>query len=1496
MQQPTEIQQPQVESESLAEDTAATAANTKYPVLNVDPDKQVNIGADTTQVDLSGAQIAQHFTATVENRDENDNDSDQKDNTHQQTIDSKGNISLTTINPHKNFSSPGNSTNVTGHQVAHVSFEHEIDFSHNFSMSGDLGAGSKETGGADSVGFVFAPGDPSAATKGGSGGQLGLGGLDNAFGFVFDEYYNGNFNDPSRSPYVGWRTTDGSGNLQSVSSSQDWKAASQIDLDHAATATNDFTMNYDATTKTLTVVLKGYSFQKTISDTSTGYSISVSASTGGSSNDYSARIESFSYTPKTIPLTINLVDNAEGGALLNKTQANVVANIGDTISVFSTQAAADRAVAEGIVTNPALVALLPTDSSGNVYVIDKAPVDGNEGTAKSFGDTKLADSTYYTYTVTDKDNQSMTVPVRLAFTAIVTPIDSSTQKAIPGLDPVSVVAVAGEPVLVQIAGYTPTSVILAAPTDGQKTANDNLLIDQTTIATDTQTTQTTANALGHYYSASGQTVDGKTVTGAATVGTGQNIATGLTNGQNTASDTSATAIGKDNYYWSNVGNAAATDSTTEGQRQATQSVLVPTKVTLDAYNQQAVTYQDQAETYKKQAQDLFDKFIAIGGLTAEQKKSAQDSLDALIATYTQASEKNQAAQQAFADAENSTDDATIYSKGQLGYANLQAVKNLLVQFSTDLTTLKASDDKTASSLATLSSQTIEFGGTIGPVTADLGEGFGSQYGSQTIKMPDGTIIFVNQDDSTDQTANPTAVGKYFINLTEAGRTYLKNLDPSQTNANIGLFLSGALTIKAKETQATLKDVSVTYGDTPVVQGNFGQGGVDQALETGDYEILDSDYNDVTGQRLQVGQKYTIQYTATKQASLEKSTTNYVYASTDSSKPSFGTAKLKVVPKDITVTAQNIGITYGDSNPELGLTTDAQGELLQGDSLEDLHVTLTRNGGDEAGTYQITGTQDPSVTSNYYVVTVNPGTFNIAKKRVTVVVNPQTKVFGDEKDPDLTFTVANDSDETISVPDLGVTLARDAGENVGSYAIGLDPNAKTNSNYDVTVKTSKLTITPAKATITVKPTTSTYGDIPVLTGISNVTEQGPITTDAFEFVNADGIGVAPADLQAGEYTLQLTPKALKDLNPNYTFSLVNDKFTVKPRQITVQVTNQVKAAGDDDPANTVTLTSGSLKEGDALTTEGLKLKYSRSENEAVGTYSIDAKAANPNYDVTVLPGTLTILGVTVDKQGNKTTTQKDVDGNVTQITKQWADKSATVYSFDPKTRQVTISEQVKGRPDKTQTSALPVKQVVFQDGNDTFTEVDVTDPNNPHITHYRVNPSSASDQPTKLQTPVTTDGNTVDLAKLVGDNPLLTDMPRAVARNGKKIVGHVSLAPVIKSVRPGRTSRAKQLATEQRRLHLTKARSDVHAQNLAVTRQAGQLRQQQVHFDQLADQGLLRGPSTLTDTQLGKQERTQKAGQTSLPQTSESQVNGWQLLGLTLLGWLCLPFRRKHPME
>ncbi|MGQ2375867.1 lectin-like domain-containing protein [Companilactobacillus zhachilii] len=303
------VKAPQTTSQSI---NATDTSIDKYPVLS--PGKNVNVGADTTQVDLTADQIAGHFTATLENRGgrngDMDKDNDPTDNIHKIPIGADGTVSLTSNDSHPYYTSAGNSYSVNGHQVAHVSFEHEIDFSHDFSMSGALGIGSKNSGGADSVGFIFAPGAPAKATQGGSGGMLGLQGLDDAFGFVFDEYSNPEYNDPGSSsygddfvPYVGWRTTNNYGNLQGVSSDSEWKKTSDLILNRSQGNTlNDFTMDYSSNTKTLTVQLGGQTFTRSITDVSSGYSISVAASTGGSWNDYSAKIDKFSYTPKTIPL------------------------------------------------------------------------------------------------------------------------------------------------------------------------------------------------------------------------------------------------------------------------------------------------------------------------------------------------------------------------------------------------------------------------------------------------------------------------------------------------------------------------------------------------------------------------------------------------------------------------------------------------------------------------------------------------------------------------------------------------------------------------------------------------------------------------------------------------------------------------------------------------------------------------------------------------------------------------------------------------------------------------------------------------------------------------------------------------------------------------------------------------------------------------------------------------------------------------------------------
>ena len=191
--QPT--QKPVIESASVTTSKATPAPESStdttndsgdYPVLA--QDKDINVGADTSEVKLTADQIASHFTAIVENKDSGDNDNDPADNKKTKPIGKDGSVQLTTLGNHDYYNSPGSTTQVPGHQVAHVSFEHEIDFSHNFSMTGALGVGSKSSGGADSVGLVFAPGDPAEATGGGAGGRLGIEGLSNAFGFVFDEY------------------------------------------------------------------------------------------------------------------------------------------------------------------------------------------------------------------------------------------------------------------------------------------------------------------------------------------------------------------------------------------------------------------------------------------------------------------------------------------------------------------------------------------------------------------------------------------------------------------------------------------------------------------------------------------------------------------------------------------------------------------------------------------------------------------------------------------------------------------------------------------------------------------------------------------------------------------------------------------------------------------------------------------------------------------------------------------------------------------------------------------------------------------------------------------------------------------------------------------------------------------------------------------------------------------------------------------------------------
>ncbi|WP_204120192.1 lectin-like domain-containing protein [Levilactobacillus wangkuiensis] len=1325
----------------------AAAAEKTYPVLSANSD--VSVGADTSQVNLTAAQIGQHFTATVENRGGSDQDDDPTDNTTTQTIGKDGSISLTTNDYHKYYSSPNRSTSIQGHQVAHVSFEHAIDFTHNFSMTGALGVGSKNNGGADSVGFIFAPGNPEKATEGGSGGRLGIAGLDNAFGFVFDEYNNQtDFRDPTGSPYVGWRYTDGSGTLQSAGDQGiDWRYASEYKLTRSSNPENPFTMNYDATTQMLTVKLNNLTLSRHIDDVKTGYSISVAASTGGSMNDYSAKITNFSYSPKTIPLQVNLVDSADSGALLDKTNVKAIANIGDTISIFSTQAAAQRAVAADPTLDPSLIAVIPTDSAGNIYVIDgDQVVANNNGTVHYIGGDafkNIADDTYYSYTVTDADNQNMTVPVRLAFKATVTPVDSVTRQPIAGLNPVEVVTVAGKPVLVSIPGYTPAEVTLNAPGAGQ------VLIDASTTGTTTSAPAAKSNPIGHYYTATGTTVDGQPVNVRATVGTGQSVTDGL-NGQplqNNGVDVTSggkTPITSADYYWSPVDNAGATDSMDEGNPQASGSLLLPTKDTLTYWEGQAAANQAKAEDYKNEATDLYQKFTALGGLTTAQKDAADALFKTITDVYTQISATNGDAKTAFESAATTTIPTDIWQDGQNGYAALKKVQNLLVSFKVNLDDLTTKNQDAQDVLATFGSwkqvydtaqkfPSVQFGKDFGELTDEQKASF-SNYPEY--------FSYVNVDDLETPLSEPKDVGTYVINLTDAGRAHLKSLSK---NPNAGLYISGGVTITPKVATATVtvSPETVYYGDVPKFSGSLGILKSDETkpqfqLSQGDFEIVDTDGQSVQPKDLQANGDYSIRYTAKAQTRL-KSDPNYTFTEFDS-------AKLTVNPRQIYVTADIRTKTYGDKDPALILTSDSANAMVNGDDIAKLGVKLVRGKGENAGDYAITLDPTSEINPNY-TVTLNPAStaFTIAPKPIQVHVDDLAIVYG-ATTPKPTFHI---SGGTLVTPDtldaLGVKLTV-TGTNAGKYTIAAttDPG-----NYAVSFdNVGTLTIAPAKASVTVANATMVYGDaLPKLSATvskQSATDPEQATTTEitdpkdFEFFDNATKKVVPADtpadelvdaLQAGDYQIRLKQSVQDSLtgDKNYTYtSFGTGTLTVNQRPVIIQVVSQQKYEGEPNPQNDakLTSTSGELKPGDQIA--NLQLTYTAPDDPVTGVYTITATSGNANYQVTVMPGALTVRGKETAEDGTITITEKDAAGNVVKITKKWPDGTQTVYTNVPATKtgagEQRLKETKDGQSESVEQTIDPQSTTVtLPDGDGGVTVVDASDPGAPKFIHYGVDP-------------------------------------------------------------------------------------------------------------------------------------------------------------------------------
>src|SRR5262249_41204382 len=123
------------------------------------------------------------------------------------------------------------------------------------------------------------------------------------------------------------------------------------------------------------------------------------------------------------------------------------------------------------------------------------------------------------------------------------------------------------------------------------------------------------------------------------------------------------------------------------------------------------------------------------------------------------------------------------------------------------------------------------------------------------------------------------------------------------------------------------------------------------------------------------------------------------------------ADLSITKRAVTITADAKSKVYGDADPALSYS---HGALLNGDTDSVFSGALSRDAGEDVGSYAITQ-GDLSAGGNYSIVYVGAD-LSITKRDLTVTADAKSKVYGDA-DPALSYShgalVNGDTDSVFS---------------------------------------------------------------------------------------------------------------------------------------------------------------------------------------------------------------------------------------------------------------------------------------------------------------------------------------------------------------------------------------------------------------------------------------------------------------------------------------------------
>jgi autotransporter-associated beta strand protein len=342
-----------------------------------------------------------------------------------------------------------------------------------------------------------------------------------------------------------------------------------------------------------------------------------------------------------------------------------------------------------------------------------------------------------------------------------------------------------------------------------------------------------------------------------------------------------------------------------------------------------------------------------------------------------------------------------------------------------------------------------------------------------------------------------------------------------------------------------------------------------------------------------------------------------YGNTGSTEP----ISVEVVPL-LTVTATSLSKGFGEAVPALTYTVSG---LVNGDTAAGVlggALTTVATAGSPAGNYAITQ-GSLHLTTQRYTLDFIPGTLTVTPAALTVTAAAATKVYGAALPP-LTYTVSGlMNGDTAAVVTGALATAASVSSPVGDYAI-TQGGVTTNANYTINFVGNTLAVTPAPLTVTASNAVKVYGAaLPPLT----YTVSGLVNGDTAAVVTGAPGTTATAASPVGDYPI--TQGGVKS-NANYTVNFVNATLAVTPAPLTIVIDNATRVFGTPNP--TFTAKYQGLVNGDTpAAIGGLTLTTPATIDSVVGKYPIvaDGVSTAKNYDVTVVPGTLTVTHLRSD---------------------------------------------------------------------------------------------------------------------------------------------------------------------------------------------------------------------------------------------------------------------------